>query len=148
MEGLENPSASAPAAKPEPAAAGTGHAPPPALAPVVIPPNTNPVPTSVTSPGTGSAITPGSSGGFVRRAAPEPNKRALYVGGLDPRVTEEVLRQIFETSGHILNVKIIPDKNVCFHCLGCADFSLQIKDRITALSSTTTQVQQNEPCRT
>ncbi|KAK3338854.1 hypothetical protein B0H65DRAFT_591218 [Neurospora tetraspora] len=38
-----------------------------------------------------------------------PNKRALYVGGLDPRVTEDVLRQIFETTGHVQNVKIIPD---------------------------------------
>ena len=52
------------------------------------------------------------SGGFVRRAAPEPNKRALYVGGLDPRVTEDILRQIFETTGHVQNVKIIPDKNM------------------------------------
>jgi len=33
---------------------------------------------------------------YVRRAAPEPNKRALYVGGLDPRVTEDILKQIFE----------------------------------------------------
>lgn len=57
-------------------------------------------------------MTPDSQGGFVRRAAPEPNKRALYVGGLDPRVTEDVLRQIFETTGHVQNVKIIPDKNV------------------------------------
>jgi hypothetical protein len=55
---------------------------------------------------------PMSAGGTIRRAAPEPNKRALYVGGLDPRVTEEVLRQIFETTGHVQNVKIIPDKNV------------------------------------
>ena len=47
---------------------------------------------------------------MVRRAAPEPNKRALYVGGLDPRVTEDILRQIFETTGHVQNVKIIPDK--------------------------------------
>jgi hypothetical protein len=36
----------------------------------------------------------------------------LYVGGLDPRVTEEVLRQIFETTGHVQSVKIIPDKTV------------------------------------
>jgi nucleolysin TIA-1/TIAR len=50
----------------------------------------------------------------VRRAAPEPNKRALYVGGLDPRVTEEVLKQIFETTGHVQSVKIIPDKNVSY----------------------------------
>lgn len=48
----------------------------------------------------------------MRRAAPEPNKRALYVGGLDARVTEEVLKQIFETTGHVQSVKIIPDKNV------------------------------------
>lgn len=58
-------------------------------------------------------MTPGSAtGGVVRRAAPEPNKRALYVGGLDPRVSEDILRQIFETAGHVTNVKIIPDKSV------------------------------------
>lgn len=57
-------------------------------------------------------MSPGSASQFARRAAPEPNKRALYVGGLDPRVTEDVLRQIFETTGHVQNVKIIPDKNV------------------------------------
>ena len=28
------------------------------------------------------------------------------------RVTEDVLRQIFETTGHVQSVKIIPDKNV------------------------------------
>lgn len=60
----------------------------------------------------GGILSPGSAGPFARRAAPEPNKRALYVGGLDPRVTEDVLRQIFETTGHVQNVKIIPDKNV------------------------------------
>ncbi|KAK8041838.1 hypothetical protein PG993_006361 [Apiospora rasikravindrae] len=54
---------------------------------------------------------PPPGGPFPRRAAPEPNKRALYVGGLDPRVTEDVLRQIFETTGHVQGVKIIPDKN-------------------------------------
>ncbi|KAF2723632.1 nuclear and cytoplasmic polyadenylated RNA-binding protein pub1 [Polychaeton citri CBS 116435] len=59
---------------------------------------------------------PQSAGGNVpqsatRRSAPEPNKRALYVGGLDPRVTEDVLKQIFETTGHVQGVKIIPDKN-------------------------------------
>jgi RNA recognition motif-containing protein len=62
--------------------------------------------------GGASVMTPNSGGGFVRRSAPEPNKRALYVGGLDARITEEVLRQIFETVGHVQNVKIIPDKNV------------------------------------
>ena len=92
------------------------HMPPPPLPPVVIPQNNNPIPTAMTSPLSGGfpsgMMSPGSAGGSVRRAAPEPNKRALYVGGLDPRVTEDVLRQIFETTGHVQNVKIIPDKNV------------------------------------
>ena len=88
------------------------HMPPPPLPPVVIPQNNNPIPTAMNSPSSGDILSPTSSGGFVRRAAPEPNKRALYVGGLDPRVTEEVLRQIFETTGHVQSVKIIPDKTV------------------------------------
>ncbi|EHK99901.1 RNA-binding, RBD [Glarea lozoyensis ATCC 20868] len=90
------------------------HMPPPPLPPVIIPQNTNPIPTAITSPmgENGGVMSPDSAGGFVRRAAPEPNKRALYVGGLDPRVTEDVLRQIFETTGHVQHVKIIPDKNV------------------------------------
>lgn len=88
------------------------HMPPPPLPPVVIPQNTNPIPTAITSPMSGNMMSPTSAGGFVRRAAPEPNKRALYVGGLDPRVTEDILRQIFETTGHVQSVKIIPDKNV------------------------------------
>ncbi|KAF2233413.1 hypothetical protein EV356DRAFT_516430 [Viridothelium virens] len=90
------------------------HMPPPPLPPVIIPQNTNPIPTAMTSPMSGQpagVMSPTSAGGMVRRAAPEPNKRALYVGGLDPRVTEEVLRQIFETTGHVQSVKIIPDKN-------------------------------------
>lgn len=86
--------------------------PPP---PLHIPQNNNPIPTAITSPLSGAdqggIMSPTSAGGF-RRAAPEPNKRALYVGGLDQRVTEDVLRQIFETTGHVQNVKIIPDKNV------------------------------------
>ena len=90
------------------------HMPPPPLPPVVIPQNTNPIPTAMTSPGGDSTgmLSPSGSGSFVRRAAPEPNKRALYVGGLDPRVTEDILRQIFETTGHVQNVKIIPDKSM------------------------------------
>lgn len=89
------------------------HMPPPALAPVIIPQNTNPIPTAISSPMSGGVMSPTSAGGAgytPRRAAPEPNKRALYVGGLDPRVTEDVLRQIFETTGHVQSVKIIPDK--------------------------------------
>jgi nucleolysin TIA-1/TIAR len=90
------------------------HMPPPPLAPVIIPQNTNPIPTAISSPMSAGVMSPTSGGpGYVpRRAAPEPNKRALYVGGLDPRVTEDVLRQIFETTGHVQSVKIIPDKNV------------------------------------
>ncbi|KAF3217962.1 hypothetical protein TWF191_008379 [Orbilia oligospora] len=84
---------------------------PPSLPPVIIPQNTNPIPTAITSPMSASVTSPTSAGGFVRRAAPEPNKRALYVGGLDPRVTDDILRQIFETTGHVVSVKIIPDKN-------------------------------------
>lgn len=88
------------------------HMPPP-LAPVIIPQNNNPIPTAISSPMSANVMSPTSGGpGYVpRRAAPEPNKRALYVGGLDPRVTEDVLRQIFETTGHVQSVKIIPDKN-------------------------------------
>lgn len=88
------------------------HMPPP---PLHIPQNTNPIPTAITSPMSGDQsglMSPTSAQAFARRMAPEPNKRALYVGGLDPRVTEDVLRQIFETTGHVQNVKIIPDKNV------------------------------------
>ena len=89
------------------------HMPPPPLAPVVIPQSNNPIPSAINSPfANGGLMSPTSAGGSVRRAAPEPNKRALYVGGLDPRVSEDILRQIFETTGHVQNVKIIPDKNV------------------------------------
>jgi len=87
------------------------HMPPPPLQPVQIPPNINAIPNAMVSPG--GMISPG---GTIRRAAPEPNKRALYVGGLDPRVGEDLLRQIFETAGHVQSVKIIPDKNVSLFC--------------------------------
>jgi nucleolysin TIA-1/TIAR len=96
------------------------HMPPPALAPVIIPQNTNPIPTAISSPMSGGVMSPTSAGGYTpRRAAPEPNKRALYVGGLDPRVTEDVLRQIFETTGHVQSVKIIPDKTASSPTVSC-----------------------------
>ena len=80
--------------------------------------------------------TPGSAGGgFVRRAAPEPNKRALYVGGLDARVTEDILRQIFETAGHVLSVKIIPEKNVSCIIQAIGDFRLAMNFLIQPYSS-------------
>ncbi|KAI5782128.1 hypothetical protein FPQ18DRAFT_422816 [Pyronema domesticum] len=120
-----NSAAAAPAAQ----AAATGnaatssHMPPPPLPPVIIPQNTNPIPTAITSPMSVSGVTsPTSGGGFVRRAAPEPNKRALYVGGLDPRVTEDILKQIFETTGHVQSVKIIPDKNAKGYNYGFVEY--------------------------
>ncbi|KAG6040447.1 hypothetical protein E4U41_000487 [Claviceps citrina] len=96
------------------------HMPPP---PLHIPQNSNPIPTAITSPlsgGDGGMMSPGGSN--FRRAAPEPNKRALYVGGLDQRVTEDVLRQIFETTGHVQNVKIIPDKNAKGYNYGFVEY--------------------------
>jgi hypothetical protein len=131
------------------------HMPPPSVPSLTIPPNTNPIPTAVDLDG---ILSPTSAGGQVRRAAPEPNKRALYVGGLDPRVTEEVLKQIFETTGHVQNVKIIPDKNVSL-CIvdmvldggrvAFADLedSSNPKGSTTDLSSTTTRVRPSAPCR-
>lgn len=98
-------------------APGTGaasHLPPPPIPPLSIPQNTNPIPTAISSPlNNGHRMTsPQSAGGFVRRAAPELNKRNLYVGGLDQGVKEELLKQIFETAGHVVSVKIIPEKHV------------------------------------
>ena len=80
------------------------HMPPP----LDIPQSFGGAPTSLSS--FASPLSAGAS-----RAAPEPNKRALYVGGLDPRVSEDVLKQIFETTGHVQSVKIIPDKNVSLY---------------------------------
>lgn len=90
------------------------HMPPP----LNIPQNNNPIPSAISTSMPGAGITSPISAG-VRRAAPEPNKRALYVGGLDPRVTEDVLKQIFETTGHVQSVKIIPDKNVSSYPCPC-----------------------------
>jgi hypothetical protein len=90
--------------------------------PLNIPQNNNNVGAAVSSALDDNDLTSPMSGG-PRRAAPEPNKRALYVGGLDPRVTEDVLKQIFETTGHVQNVKIIPDKNVSTPTLLAHDVS-------------------------
>ncbi|KAI6560029.1 hypothetical protein MCOR09_008593 [Pyricularia oryzae] len=101
-----------------------GQSGPMAPPPLHIPQNTNPIPTAITSPmGGGDQSALMSPGGtFTRRTAPEPNKRALYVGGLDARVTEDVLRQIFETTGHVQNVKIIPDKNAKGYNYGFVEY--------------------------
>lgn len=92
--------------------AHNSHMPPPPVPILSIPQNNNPIPTAITTPLSGDSLSPNSARGFVTRAAPEPNKRALYVGGLDPRVTEDVLKQIFETTGHVQSVKIVPEKNI------------------------------------
>ncbi|GKT87940.1 nuclear and cytoplasmic polyadenylated RNA-binding protein [Colletotrichum tofieldiae] len=92
--------------------ANPAHMPPP---PLHIPQNTNPIPTAITSPmsGVDKVMSPGSAGGFGRRAAPEPNKRALYVGAWI---------SIFETTGHVQNVKIIPDKNAKGYNYGFVEY--------------------------
>ncbi|CAF9930916.1 MAG: hypothetical protein GOMPHAMPRED_005767 [Gomphillus americanus] len=93
---------------------GAVHMQPSSLPPVVIPQGMDLIANAMGSPYPGlpeGFLPPTTPGGGVRRAAPEPNKRALYIGGLDQRVTEEVLSQIFETAGHVISVKIIPDKN-------------------------------------
>lgn len=40
------------------------------------------------------------------------NCKALYVGNLDPRVSEEMLQQIFSVISPVTSVKIIRDRNV------------------------------------
>ncbi|KAK5119089.1 hypothetical protein LTR62_000300 [Meristemomyces frigidus] len=85
------------------------HMLPPSVPPLSIPQNNNNVGDAIGAAGMAAELLSPMSA--AARAAPEPNKRALYVGGLDPRVTEDVLKQIFETTGHVQSVKIIPDKN-------------------------------------
>jgi nucleolysin TIA-1/TIAR len=88
------------------------HMPPPPIPPLSIPQNTNPIPTAISSPmNNGHRMASPQSAGLVRRAAPELNKRNLYVGGLDQQINEQVLKQIFETAGHVVSVKVIPEKS-------------------------------------
>lgn len=42
----------------------------------------------------------------------EINKRALYVGGVDQNVTEDMLSELFKVTGSVSSIKIFPDKNV------------------------------------
>jgi len=44
-------------------------------------------------------------------ATPDEGCKSLYVGNLDPRVTDYMLQQIFAAHGSVNNTKIIPDKN-------------------------------------
>ncbi|KAF4551159.1 RNA recognition motif-containing protein 16 [Elsinoe fawcettii] len=113
----------APGQQPYDQAQGNGtHMPPPPVPPLNIPQNNNPIPTAMSGGGMDGVLSPTGSAGTVRRAAPEPNKRALYIGGLDPRVTEEVLKKIFETTGHVQSVKIIPDKNAKGYNYGFVEY--------------------------
>lgn len=94
---------------------------PPALA---IPPNTNPIPTAITSPQSipaaangGDVMTPVTAGGAAnvgRRPQVKSGNRTLYVGGLPGNCTEEQLTKIFGSlnKGSVASVKLIPDKNV------------------------------------
>ena len=94
---------------------------PPALA---IPPNTNPIPTAITSPqsipaaANGSDVmTPVTAGGAAnvgRRPQVKSGNRTLYVGGLPGNCTEDQLTKIFGSlnKGSVASVKLIPDKNV------------------------------------
>lgn len=50
--------------------------------------------------------------GALKSGAPEPNKKALYVGNLHPKVTENMLTEIFGVAGAVQSVKIIPDKHL------------------------------------
>ncbi|KAI9504067.1 hypothetical protein BX070DRAFT_174526, partial [Coemansia spiralis] len=40
----------------------------------------------------------------------DPNVKSLYVGNLDPRVTEQILHEVFSAVRPAIGVKIIPDK--------------------------------------
>ncbi len=42
----------------------------------------------------------------------EQNKKSLYVGNLHPKVSENMLTEIFSVAGAVQSVKIIPDKNL------------------------------------
>ena len=50
------------------------HMPPPPRPPVVIPQNTNPIPTAISSPMSGNMMSPTSAGGYVRRPPPSPTR--------------------------------------------------------------------------
>jgi len=92
---------------------------PPALA---IPPNTNPIPTAITSPQSvpaaangGDVLTPaGGAASVGRRPQVKSGNRTLYVGGLPGNCTEDQLTKIFSSlnKGSVASVKLIPDKNV------------------------------------
>jgi len=102
----------------------TGAALPPAPPALAIPPNTNPIPTAITSPHAvppsangGEVMTPVTAGGAInvgRRPQVKSGNRTLYVGGLPSNCTEDQLTKIFSSlnKGSVISVKLIPDKNI------------------------------------
>ena len=53
--------------------------------------------------------------------------KSLYVGNLDPRVTDNMLHEIFGVAGSVNNTKIIPDKNVSWPIITTGQY--EYKDR-------------------
>ncbi|KAI8140471.1 hypothetical protein BJV82DRAFT_622702 [Fennellomyces sp. T-0311] len=62
--------------------------------------------------------------------SPNDGCKALYVGNMDPRVTDAMLREIFSVTGHVKSVKVIPDKN--FTHGGCNYGFIEFLDHHTA----------------
>lgn len=77
----------------------------------------------------------------------EINRRALYVGGVDQNVTEDMLSELFKVTGSVSSIKIFPDKNVGFSIfsgrLSRLTRLFSGEDSIMHLSSTKTITQQN-----
>ncbi|KAJ1929519.1 hypothetical protein FBU59_007041 [Linderina macrospora] len=69
-------------------------------------------------PGQAQQVSPVNGGGAPFAAAAsgksvdDPNAKSLYVGNLDPRVTEQTLFEVFSSACPVVAVKIIPDKRV------------------------------------
>ncbi|KAJ1853456.1 E3 ubiquitin-protein ligase pub1, partial [Coemansia sp. RSA 2703] len=49
-------------------------------------------------------------GALATQKTDDPNAKSLYVGNLDPRVTEPVLYEVFGAVRPVVSAKIIPDK--------------------------------------
>ncbi|KAI7853065.1 hypothetical protein BDC45DRAFT_512191 [Circinella umbellata] len=69
---------------------------------------------------------------FPSSITPSPNDgcKALYIGNLDARVTDSILREIFSVTGHVKSVKVIPDKNMSHG--GCNYGFIEFIDHRTA----------------
>jgi hypothetical protein len=71
-----------------------------------------------TSPSSASAYAAASTSGSIASAvvdgSTDPNNTTVFVGGLDPWVTEDLLRDAFSCFGDLVYVKIPPGKNCGF----------------------------------